>query len=76
MTPPAPGSGALVPPPQKGKVMQTATATVIATGPDPDPDFDLDVSIVESGPVISDLLRSTDNGCNSTCATACTSCRS
>ena len=56
--------------------MYTATPTVTDTGLGTDPDFDLDISIVESGPVVSDLLRSTDNGCNSTCGTACTSCRS
>lgn len=38
--------------------------------------FDLDISIVESGPVIAELLRSTSDNCGSTCASACTSCRS
>jgi FxLD family lantipeptide len=56
--------------------MNTAMLTVPATDSEADPDFDLDVSIVESGPVVSDLMRSTDDGCNSTCGTACTSCRS
>ncbi|MGH3692821.1 MAG: FxLD family lanthipeptide [Pseudonocardiaceae bacterium] len=36
-----------------------------------DAEFDLDVSIVESGPVIDDLMRLTDDGCGSTCETAC-----
>ncbi len=37
-------------------------------------EWDLDVSIVESGPAADKLIRMTDDGCNSTCATACTSC--
>ena len=56
--------------------MNTATLAVPATGTEADPDFDLDVSVVESGPAVSNLMRSTDDGCTSTCGTACTSCRS
>lgn len=37
-------------------------------------DFTLDISIVEGGPAADQLIRMTDDGCNSTCATACTSC--
>jgi FxLD family lantipeptide len=37
-----------------------------------DAQFDLDVSIVESGPVINDLMRLTDDGCGTTCESACT----
>ncbi|WP_020123799.1 FxLD family lanthipeptide [Streptomyces canus] len=37
-------------------------------------DFALDISIVEGGPSADQLIRMTDDGCNSTCATACTSC--
>lgn len=37
-------------------------------------DWDLDISIVESGPAADQLIRMTDDGCNSTCSTACTSC--
>ncbi|GAA3971969.1 FxLD family lantipeptide [Thermobifida alba] len=33
--------------------------------------FDLDISIVESGPVINDLMRLTDDGCGTTCESAC-----
>jgi FxLD family lantipeptide len=40
-----------------------------------DDDWDLDVTIVESGPAADKLIRMTDDGCNSTCATACTSCQ-
>lgn len=59
----------------KGKSMPATTSPIVSVTQS-DPDFDLDVTIVESGPMISELLRSTDNGCNSTCGTACTSCRS
>ncbi|WP_327744700.1 FxLD family lanthipeptide [Streptomyces europaeiscabiei] len=37
-------------------------------------DFALDITIVEGGPSADQLIRMTDDGCNSTCATACTSC--
>lgn len=37
-------------------------------------DWDLDISIVEAGPAADRIIRMTDDGCNSTCATACTSC--
>ncbi|WP_081967071.1 FxLD family lanthipeptide [Kitasatospora sp. NRRL B-11411] len=37
-------------------------------------DFDLDVTIVEGADPVAALLRSTDDGCGSTCSgTACTS---
>lgn len=39
-----------------------------------DSEFDLDVSIVESGPVIDELMRLTDDNCGTTCESACTSC--
>ncbi|KKD02240.1 FxLD family lanthipeptide [Streptomyces sp. WM6386] len=39
-------------------------------------DFTLDITIVEGGPSADQLIRMTDDGCNSTCATACTSCPS
>ncbi len=41
-----------------------------------DLDFELDISIVESGPVIPELLRSTSDNCGKTCQSACTSCKS
>jgi FxLD family lantipeptide len=37
-------------------------------------DFDLDITIVEGGPAADQLIRLTNDGCNSTCATACVSC--
>ena len=36
--------------------------------------FELDITIVEGGPAADQLIRLTSDGCNSTCATACTSC--
>lgn len=36
-----------------------------------DPAFDLDVSIVESGPMVNELLSLTDDNCGSTCESAC-----
>ena len=56
--------------------MPMATPTVTATDLGADPDFDLDISIVESGPAVADLMRSTDNGCGVTCQSACKSCKS
>ncbi|WP_084468774.1 FxLD family lanthipeptide [Nocardiopsis trehalosi] len=35
-------------------------------------DFDLDVSVVQSAPVVAELMRNTDDGCTSTCESACT----
>lgn len=40
----------------------------------PGSDWDLDVTIVEGGPAADQLIRMTNDGCNSTCATACVSC--
>jgi FxLD family lantipeptide len=37
-------------------------------------DFRLDVEIVDDGPIIPELLRSTSDNCGATCASACTSC--
>ncbi|GLZ16064.1 hypothetical protein Acsp04_62990 [Actinomadura sp. NBRC 104425] len=34
-------------------------------------EWDLDVSIVESGPSADKLIRMTDDGCGSTCQSAC-----
>ena len=46
--------------------------TAVAPGtPAADSEFDLDVSIVESGPIIDELMRLTDDNCGSTCETAC-----
>jgi FxLD family lantipeptide len=39
-------------------------------------DWQLEISITASGPVIPELLRSTDDNCGKTCASACVSCRS
>lgn len=48
-----------------------------AATPDPptvDTEFDLDFSLVESGPVVNELLRMTDDNCGRTCESACNSC--
>jgi FxLD family lantipeptide len=57
--------------------MSTATLTTMppASGPGDD-DFELDITLVESGPIIPELLASTSDNCGSTCASACTSCKS
>ena len=34
-------------------------------------EFDLDISIVESGPVVAELMRITDDNCGQTCQSAC-----
>ena len=34
-------------------------------------DWDLDITIVESGPAADQLIRMTDDGCTSTCTSAC-----
>lgn len=34
-------------------------------------DWDLDVSIIEAGPEADRLIRMTDDGCTSTCYSAC-----
>ncbi|WP_328876801.1 FxLD family lanthipeptide [Streptomyces sp. NBC_00299] len=43
----------------------------VEPGPDP---FELDITIVEGGPAADQLIRLTNDGCGSTCASACTSC--
>jgi FxLD family lantipeptide len=54
----------------------SATPNTTAAGAGDDLDFELDVSIVDSGPVVPELLRSTSDNCGQTCQTACTSCKS
>jgi FxLD family lantipeptide len=56
-------------------VSTTPNATTSSAGVGED-DFDLDVSIIASGPMIPELLRSTSDNCGGTCASACTSCKS
>lgn len=36
-------------------------------------DWDLDISIIESGPAADMLIRMTDDGCGTTCQSACSS---
>ncbi|WP_241841609.1 FxLD family lanthipeptide [Pseudofrankia sp. BMG5.36] len=42
-----------------------------AAAPTVEADFDLDVSIVESGPILDELMRLTDDNCGTTCQSAC-----
>lgn len=56
--------------------MPTTAPAITPTAIDYDADFDLDISVVESGPVVADLMRNTDDNCGHTCETACTSCTS
>ncbi|MGH3866810.1 MAG: FxLD family lanthipeptide [Pseudonocardiaceae bacterium] len=54
--------------------VQIDQMAAVSVTPIVDSDFDLDVSIVESGPVIAELMRLTDDNCGSTCESACNSC--
>lgn len=54
--------------------MTIQTDAVAPGTPAADSEFDLDVSIVESGPVIAELMRLTDDNCGTTCESACNSC--
>lgn len=51
--------------------VQMDQMAAVAGDPAGDAEFDLDVSIVESGPVVDDLMRLTDDGCGTTCESAC-----
>lgn len=54
----------------------------LKTGLEPGPEsarpeereFDLDISFIESDAGLSEFLRLTDDGCGSTCESACNSC--
>ncbi|MCM9083183.1 FxLD family lanthipeptide [Streptomyces virginiae] len=50
---------------------QIATATTGLSG-----EFNLDVRVVEAGAPVASLLRSTDDGCGSTCSNGSTACAS
>jgi len=51
-------------------------ATLIEQSTPAEDEFELDVTLVESGPVIPELLASTSDNCGTTCQSACTSCKS
>ncbi len=53
----------------------SANTTSLTPSAATEDDWDLDVSIAASGPVIAELLRSTDDNCGGTCASACTRCK-
>lgn len=46
----------------------------IAPNVDPYAEFDLDIRIFESGVGLDDIIRMTDDGCGTTCESACNSC--
>ena len=51
--------------------------TIPATAPaEPVDEFDLDIRFFESGSGLDDIIRMTDDGCGSTCESACNSCSS
>ncbi len=54
--------------------MTIQTDAVVPSTMAVDSDFDLDVSIIESGPVVAELIRLTDDNCGTTCESACNSC--
>ena len=56
--------------------MQATMPSGMLTQASGDGDFDLDVTIIESSPVVPEPVRSTSDGCGSTCESACTSCKS
>jgi FxLD family lantipeptide len=56
--------------------MQATMPGVTLTEDPGDADFDLDVTIIDSGPVVPELMRSTSDNCGGTCVSACTSCKS
>lgn len=37
-------------------------------------EFDLDIRVFESGSGLDEIIRMTDDGCGSTCQSACNSC--
>ena len=44
------------------------------TAPITDADFDLDIRVFESGSGLDEVSRMTDDGCGTTCQSACNSC--
>ncbi|MGH3868285.1 MAG: FxLD family lanthipeptide [Pseudonocardiaceae bacterium] len=51
--------------------VQRDQMAAVAGDPAGDTEFDLDVSIVESSPVVDELMRITSDNCGSTCESAC-----
>ncbi|MDP9792523.1 FxLD family lantipeptide [Catenuloplanes nepalensis] len=40
----------------------------------PADEFDLDIEFIEAGDTVERIIQMTEDGCGSTCASACTSC--
>jgi FxLD family lantipeptide len=51
--------------------IQIENAPSMQAGEEDFGEWDLDVSIVESGPAADKLIRMTDDGCGTTCQSAC-----
>ncbi|MEU8178848.1 FxLD family lanthipeptide [Microbispora hainanensis] len=51
--------------------IQIENAPATRAGEEDFGEWDLDVSIVESGPAADKLIRMTDDGCGTTCQSAC-----
>lgn len=59
--------------PTESELAEQGHETAVDTVETPaDEDFDLDIRFAESGPVVEELLRPTDDGCGNTCESACT----
>lgn len=54
--------------------MTVDLGTSEATVPSSAGEFDLDISIFETGSGLAELIRMTDDGCGTTCESACNSC--
>jgi FxLD family lantipeptide len=50
--------------------MNTTDGTIATS----DHEFDLDISLFETGTGLAEIIRMTDDGCGSTCESACNSC--
>ncbi|MBV9142796.1 MAG: FxLD family lanthipeptide [Pseudonocardiales bacterium] len=51
--------------------VQRDQRAAVAGDPAEDAEFDLDISIVESAPVVDELMRITSDNCGATCESAC-----
>lgn len=56
--------------------MPITTAAPTGAATTEDDLFDLDIRLIESGPIVPELLRTTSDNCGGTCGSACTSCKS
>lgn len=59
--------------PTESGMSQRAHDTAVGEPLGPE-DLDLDIRFIESGPIVEELMRPTDDGCGRTCESACNSC--